>query len=319
MKTDNAEFDPEDLNLITLAQEYSDEDRARALLESLRWPNGPVCPHCNFTEVYKLVPGKGSKMRAGVYKCAACREQFTVTVGTIFEDSHLPISKWLMAIHILCASKKAVSAHQLHRMLKVTYKTAWFLAHRIRHAMGDTMPLGKMLAGTVEVDETYVGGKPDNRRKPRRKTPVVVLVERDGDAHTRVVPSVTQKNLRPAFNECVEKGAIVNTDDAGVYRKMLKGYARHDVVNHSKEEYARANADGSTAHVNTAESFFSLFKRGIYGSWHHISEKHMPKYADEFAFRWSKRKITDGERTVAAIKATEGKRLYYRRPANTSA
>jgi transposase-like protein len=314
MKTEKTEFNPEELNLITLAQEYSDNEKARALLESIRWPNGPVCPHCKFTEVYKIVARPGSKRpaRAGLYKCAACRDQFTVTVGTIFEDSHIPISKWLMAIFLLCASKKSMSAHQLHRMLKITYKSAWFMAHRIRYAMGPTLPPKELMSGTVEVDETYVGGKGDLRTKNQRKTPVVALIQRDGSCHTAVVSNVTAKNLKAVIGLHVSPDAIVNTDDSGVYRGKLKAFARHDVVNHSKEEYARTLPDGSKAHVNGCESFFSLLKRGVVGSWHHVSREHLPKYADEFAFRWTNRKVTDGERTITAIQATEGKRLTYR-------
>src|SRR5258708_2688650 len=165
MKMKIDELEAEDLTLVTLAQDYSDEDKARALLESWRWPKGPVCPHCKHDEVYKITPKAGSKTRKGVYCCGACRKQFTATVGTIFEGSHIPISKWLMAIFIMCTSKKSISAHQLHRMLKLTYKTAWFMAHRIRHAMNPELPLGKLLTGTVEVDETFVGGKGDRRTK----------------------------------------------------------------------------------------------------------------------------------------------------------
>jgi transposase-like protein len=197
-------------------------------------------------------------------------------------------------------------------MLGITYKTAWFMAHRIRHAMGPDMPLGKLLTGTVEVDETFIGGKGDQRTKLTRKTPVVALIERNGDMHTRVVSNVTQKNLRAAITECVDKGATLNTDQSGVYRGRFKDYKRHDIVNHSKLEYARHNPDGTVSHVNSCESFFSLLKRGVYGAWHHVSREHLPKYADEFAFRWTRRKITDGERTVAAIKCIEGKRLTYK-------
>src|SRR5258708_413410 len=312
------EFDPEELTLVTLAQDYSDNDKARALLESLRWPDGPVCPHCKCDgkdkAIYKLEPKAGSKRpgRKGLYKCGACREQFTVTIGTIFEDSHIPISKWLMAIFILCSSKKSISAHQLHRMLKLTYKTAWFMAHRIRYAMGPKMPLGKMLSGTVEIDETFIGGKGDIKTKIIRKTPVVALIERNGTMHTRVVSGVTQKNLKQVIGECVDKAAVINTDDSGVYRGQLKAFKAHHSVNHSQKEYVVQMPDGSKAHVNTCESFFSLLKRGVVGSWHHVSREHLPKYANEFAFRWDHRKVMDGERTVAAIKATEGKRLTYR-------
>lgn len=306
------DFDADELNLVTLAQEYSDEDKARALLESLRWPNGPICPHCQFNAVYTITPKPGSKTRAGLYCCAACRKQFTVKVGTVFEDSHIPISKWLMALFIMCSSKKSISAHQLHRMLKVTYKTAWFMAHRIRYAMGPTLPVPQKLDGTVEVDETFIGGKGERKTSFDRHTPVVALIQRDGACRTRVVANVTQKNLRAAISTHVSKSAIINTDDSGVYRGQLRAYARHDVVNHTAKEYSRTNPDGSKAHVNTCESFFSLLKRGVYGAWHHVSAEHLPKYADEFAFRWTHRKLTDGERTVTAARAIEGKRLTYR-------
>lgn len=317
MKTEKAQFNAEELNLIKLAQEYSDKDKARELLESLLWPKGPVCPHCkndgNGKAIYKLTakPGSKSQIRKGLYKCGACRKQFTVTVGTILEDSHIPISKWLMTFFILCSSKKAISSHQIHRMLGVTYKTAWFLTHRIRYALAPEMPLGKLLEGTVEVDETFVGGKGDARTKLSRKTPVVALVQRDGTCHTRVVANVTQKNLKAVIETHVSKDAVINTDDSGAYRGQLKDYKGHHIVNHSAEEYARTNADGSVAHVNSAESFFSLLKRGIIGAFHHVSREHLPKYADEFAFRWTNRKMSDGERTITAIQAATGKRLTY--------
>jgi len=315
MNSEKRDFDPEELNLIKIASEYSDNDKARELLESLRWPNGTICPHCKNDgkekAIYQLIPKVGSKTRKGVWKCGACRKQFTVTVGTIFEDSHIPISKWLMAIFILCSSKKAISAHQLHRMLDMTYKSAWFMAHRIRHAMGPKLPLGKLLSGIVEVDETFVGGKGTHKTKFKIKTPVVALIQRDGDMHTRVVSSVTQKNLRQCLEECVDKSAIVNTDDSGASRGTVKPYKAHHVVNHSKKQYV-LKLPGVLAHVNTCESFFSLLKRGVYGAWHHVSREHLPKYSNEFAFRWNHRKVSDGERTVAAIKATEGKRLTYR-------
>lgn len=201
----NGTADPEDLTLFTLAQQYSDNDKARQLLESLRWPNGPVCPHCQndgaTKGIYTLTPKPTSKRpsRKGLYKCAACRKQFTVTVGTIFEDSHIPIGKWLMAIFLLCSSKKGMSAHQLHRMLDITYKSAWFMAHRIRFAMGEG-PLAELLSGTVEIDETFVGGKGDQRTKHLRKTPVVALVQREGKVRTKVVASVTQRNLRSCLS-----------------------------------------------------------------------------------------------------------------------
>jgi transposase-like protein len=292
MKTKKGLLSSEDLNLIKLAQEYSDNDKARELLESLRWPNGPVCPHCandgKSKSIYTLTPKPDSKRpaRKGLYKCGACRKQFTVTVGTVFEDSHIPIGKWLMAIFILCSSKKGISAHQLHRMLDITYKTAWFMAHRIRFAMGEGA-LAELIKGTVEIDETFVGGKGDRR-------------------------TIASRNLRSCLNECAKKDTIINTDQAGVYIGLNRQFMRHNVVNHSIKEYARRNVDGSNAHVNTAESFFSLIKRGIVGSFHHVSREHLHRYASEFQFRWNNRNITDGERMEVAIEQVVGKRLTYK-------
>jgi len=199
-------FDADDLNLITLAKQYSDEDKARELFELLRWPHGAVCPRCkndgSTKPNSKLTPQVGSKkaVRKGVYFCGACRKQFTVTIGTAFEGSHIPISKWLMALFIISSSKKAVSAHQLHRMLNLTYKSAWFMCHRIRFAMGNDG--GEKLTGVVEVDETFVGGVGDARTKLSRKTPVVALIEQGGKMKTRVVPDVSMHNLGKALHEC---------------------------------------------------------------------------------------------------------------------
>jgi transposase-like protein len=307
----------DELNLMTLAQQYSDEDKARGLLESILWPDGPVCPHCkNHKEkaIYRLQPkaDSKSKVRKGVCKCGACRKQFTVTVGTIFEDSHLPICKWLMAIFILCSSKKSISALQLSRMLNTTYKAAWFMNHRLRFAVGPNMPLAKLLKGTVEVDETFVGGKGYRCSQSRRKTPVVALIERDGVMQTRVVSNVTQHNLGKVLNECVSKDAIVNTDEHLAYVNPLKAWKQHNTVTHSQGEYSRRNADGSKSGINSCESFFSLLKRGVYGSWHHVSREHLPKYANEFAFRWNTRFQTDGERMESAIGMVTGKRLTYK-------
>jgi len=314
MKTNKAKKVDDDINLVTLAQEYSDGDKARSLLEAIRWPKGPICPHCKHNEVYKIVAKPDSKVpaRKGMYCCAACRKQFTVTVGTIMEDSHIPLGKWLLAIFILCSSKKSISANQLHRMLKVTYKTAWFMGHRIRHGISPNLPLAKKLNGIVEVDETFVGGKGFRCSRSRRHTPVVALIERGGSMQARVVSNVTQKNLGQALHECVSKDAVVNTYEHGAYRNPLKKWKAHHTVVHSKFEYIRRNKDGSTSGVNSCESFFSLFKRGVYGSWHHVSREHLPKYANEFAFRWDTRKLTDGQRMEKAIALTEGKRLTYR-------
>lgn len=315
MKTKKYGADKDELNLIKLAQEYADEDKARHLLETLRWPNGVKCPHCQFNEVYRLTQKAGSKSpaRKGLFSCAACRKQFSVTVGTVFEGSHIPISKWLMAMFIICSSKKSISANQLHRMLDITYKSAWFMAHRIRYAMGGN-PI-KPLKGTVEVDETFIGGKGDNRMKNIRQTPVVALIERGGNMQARVISTVSQHNLGKCLNECVSKEAIVNTDDHPSYKNPLKAYKRHEVVNHSRKEYTRRNPDGTTAGVNYCESFFSLLKRGVVGAWHHVSREHLPKYADEFSFRWNTRYDTDGERMTKFAPMIEGKRLTYRQAA----
>jgi transposase-like protein len=317
MKTEK--LDSEELNLVRLAAEYSDETKARELLESMRWPKGPVCPHCGNDGKAKpnskltAKPGSKSGVRPGVYFCGACRTQFTVKVGTIFEDSHLPVSKWLMALFIVCSSKKSISAHQLHRMLGITYKTAWFMAHRIRYAVSGTGD--PKLTGTVEVDETFIGGKGDLQTRSKRKTPVVALVQRGGKMRTAVIASVTQKNIGWAVNHMVDKSAVVNTDESPVYDKPLSKFEDHQTVNHSKFEYARPNADGSVSHVNSCESFFSLLKRGVQGAWHHVSREHLPKYAAEFEFRWNNRDMTDGERMEQAVLKTEGKRLTYRQVA----
>jgi transposase-like protein len=316
MKTEEP-LEAEELTLVKLAQEYSDDDTARGLLERLRWAKGPVCPHCkNHKEkpIYTLKPKATSSTpgRKGLYKCGACRKQFTVTVGTIFEDSHIKIGTWLMAIFILCASKKSISAHQLHRMLGITYKTAWFMAHRIRYSMGPDMPLGKLLTGIVEADETFIGGKAPQKYSRSSKTQVVALIERGGVMRTQVMVNVTQKNLRKALDENVSKDAILCTDEHPAYKPAGKEFKAHHSVVHSKYEYALKMPDGTNAHCNTCESFFSLLKRGVHGAWHHVSREHLPKYANEFAFRWNHRHVTDGERMAAAVRVTEGKRLTYR-------
>jgi transposase-like protein len=297
--------------LAQLAQACGDEVKARQFLELHRWPDGPVCPHCKNAgdkRISKLEPHTASRrrLRQGVYFCGACRGQFTVTVGTVLESSHVPISKWLMALFLLCSSKKSLSANQVGRMVGVTYKTAWFLCHRIRFAMTLNPGAEPKLQGTVEVDETFVGPK------GKRKTPVVALIERLGLARVKVVASVTQKNLGAALAECVSQAAVVNTDEHPAYRHPLKHWKAHQAVNHSRGEYQRQNPDGSVASTNTAESFFSLLKRGIIGAWHHISREHLAKYANEFAFRWNTRHDTDGRRLVKFVGCMEGKRLLYR-------
>jgi transposase-like protein len=303
------------MNLIDISK-FS-EEQAREWFEGIRWPNGPVCPHCGSVEALKL---QGKTVRAGLYKCQGCEVQFTATINTILEDSHLPIRTWLMAFAILCSSKKGVSALQLQRQLGLgSYRTAWHLCHRIRHAMSKE-PLASLLGaggGIVEVDETYVGGKPrKGSGKPTKlgrateKTPVVALIERGGRARTKIIAKPTKENLQEAIREMVDPSAAIHTDEWRSYYGIGKHFAGgHHTVKHAQGEYARQGV-----HVNSAEGFFALLKRGIVGSFHHISVKHMPRYLTEFSFRWDHRGMTDGERTIEAIKSSEGKRLMYRIP-----
>jgi transposase-like protein len=291
---------------------FADADKARRYLEAVRWPDGPVCPHCQSKEPYRIEGRENSKRpaRPGLLKCKACRKQFTVTVGTIFEDSHVPLNKWLLAIERICASKKGISAHQLHRELGITYKSAWFLAHRIRWAMTQD-PLSGMLGGIVEADETYVGGRAAGKRGrgAGRKIKVFSLVERAGRSRSFAVPDVKGKRLKGLIRENVLGTAHLMTDEFWSYQGADKIVARHSTVQHGKKEYVRG-----IVHTNFAESFFSLLKRGVMGTFHHVSEKHMPRYLAEFDFRWSNRKQTDRERAILAILGAEGKRLTYIEP-----
>lgn len=303
------------------AKQFHDEDYARDFLEAQRWKNGVICPHCNEMGAYKLTPKADSKkaVRKGVWKCKACRKQFTVTVGTIFEDSRIGLHKWLLAIHLLCASKKGMSAHQLHRSLGITYKSAWFMCHRIRYAMTQE-PLASKLNGTVEVDETYIGGKAKNMHKSERekkvqgrgtvgKAPVVTLVERDGRVKSQYMEQVTGDNLKAALIECVETQAEIMTDESPSYSFASDEFACHESVNHHKGEYVRGKA-----HVNTCESVHALMKRGVIGVYHHWSKKHLHRYLSEFDFRFNARKISDTERAQKAIEGVNGKRLMYKKP-----
>jgi transposase-like protein len=303
-------FKISDLNLDQVSQ--MTEDEARATLEAIRWPNGPVCPHCGGTEA-KRIDAASPKVRDGLLRCRACNKQFTVTIGTLFEDSHIPLRKWLLGIALMCSSKKGISALQLKRNLGLgSYQSAWFMAHRIRYAM--TMePLKSLLHGTVEVDETYIGSKTREGNRGRgseRKTPLVALVERDGRIRTRVVANVTAKNLKLAMYETVRPDAMIMTDEFTVYGRWVgRDFAGHKTVNHARKEYARGEA-----HVNTAESFFALFKRGLHGAFHHVSKEHLGRYAEEFGFRWDRRKRTDARRAYDLVLNTMGKRLIYTVP-----
>ena len=307
---------------------YTDPDAAREYLESIRWPRGPICPHCGAVDRMSKLQGKAH--RAGVYDCGHCRDQFTVTVGTVFEHSKISLDKWLLAAALMAASKKGISSKQIERMLGVTYKTAWFMTHRLREAMKS--PSGIMgSGGIVEADETYVGGKEKNKHRSKRdrkhiggvgKQMVFSLVERGGKVRSHHLPSVNADNLRPILNAQLDTTKTkLMTDGEGQYRILAPMFASHESVNHGAGEYVRGNV-----HTNTVEGYFSIFKRGIVGTFHHISPQHLQRYATEFDFRynhretkvkidgkWAKAGHSDAERTDALLKGISGKRLMYRR------
>jgi transposase-like protein len=296
---------------------FQNETAAREFLESLLWPDGPVCPHCGLIGCSNALHGKAH--RPGVYKCKGCEKQFTVTVGTVFERSHIPLNKWVLALQLMCASKKGMSAHQLHRMLGVTYKTAWFMAHRIREALADS-PFAAKLGGenkVVEADETYVGGKAANRKNHiPPKTPVLSLVERDGFVRSRRVANVNARTLGPILHANIDKHSYLMTDDSLVYPPIAAAFSGHGRVNHSAEEYVRAHF----WHTNTVENYFSILKRGITGTYHHVSEAHLHRYLGEFDFRYNQRialGVNDDQRMAKAAKGIVGKRLTYRRIGRT--
>jgi transposase-like protein len=290
---------------------FHDETKAREWLEARVWPNGCVCPHCGATEE-RTRRLEGKAHRAGLYQCNACREQFTATVGTVMERSKIPLPKWLMAVYLLSASKKGMSAHQLSRMLGVSYKSTWFMMHRIREAMREPSFAAGPLGGAdkvVEADETYVGGKAKNRKnKVPPKEPVVALVERDGNVRGYHVANVDSETLRPILVEQIEASSRLMTDESKVYTKVGKTFASHETVNHSIEEYVRGDA-----HTQTVENYFSLLKRGIVGVYHHVSAAHLKRYVGEFDFRYNTRKVTDMERAALAAEGIKGKRMTYRR------
>jgi transposase-like protein len=316
-------MDATETNLSTLSR--MTEEEARAFLESVRWPNGPVCSHCQGTVSTKL---QGKSTRPGVYKCKskACRKPFTVTTGTIFERSHVDMRTWVLSFHLMCSAKKGLSAHQLMRQLGIkTYQTAWFICHRVRWAMTQE-PLASLLSGTVEVDEAWVGGKPRNKRRYKRgqpgvsfpttqKVPVVALIQRDGEARALRVADVRRNTLESVIRQHIDvKNSTLMTDERPGYVRIGRQFGGgHGTTNHSVREYLKPGG----IHSNTAESFFALFRRRFHGSHHHMSAKHLPRYLAEATFTWNHRKVSDGERTIAALKATTGKRLTYRQTANS--
>jgi transposase-like protein len=307
---------------------FTNEEKAIEFWEKKRWPDGAICPHCGLVgEAYKL---QGKSTRPGLWKCKGCRKPFTAKMRSIFEDSHIPMHKWMYAVHLMCSSKKGMSAYQFHRMTatfygeKVSYRTAWFMFHRIRFAMTQH-PLVEKLGGIVECDETYVGGKirvgsykpgdSYNRkhRNPRdNKAAVFSVLQRDGDVRSRHVQRVTAENLKPIIEQMIAEDAHVMTDSSTVLTGAF-GDRAHDQVNHRRDEYVRYE-NGKCITTNSIEVFFSLLKRGIYGTYHHVGKAYLQQYLNEFDFRYNHRKVTDAERTELAARACEGKRLTLRKP-----
>jgi transposase-like protein len=305
---------------------FHDDAVARAHLEAVRWPNGAFCPHCGSFNVHLM---EGKSHRPGLRYCRDCAGHFTVTVGTVFERSHIPLHKWVLANYLMNASKKGMSAHQLHRTLDLPYKTAWFMAHRIREAMrmANPTPLGGD-GKIVEADETYYGKKETPTPSPHRrgqpyikkgkaaeKRAVVALVERAGEARAVHMPRVTAKNVRAVLVRNADRKSRLHTDESNLYPTVGGEFAKHETVKHSAKEYVRGDV-----HTNSVEGFFGIFKRGMAGVYHHCGEQHLQRYLDEFTFRYSNRSklgVEDAERAIRSLRGAEGKRLTYRRTNGT--
>ncbi len=293
---------------------FHDDAKAREHLESLLWPDGPVCPRCGARDdrVTKL---NGKSTRPGVHKCKDCRKPFTVTVGTVMERSKIGLAKWVLAAQLMASSKKGMSALQLQRMMGLgSYETAWFLFHRLRECAIDPSrgPIGGE-GKVVEADESYVGGKARNAKRgkaPPKKYAVFSLVERDGEVRSFHVTNVSHKTLRPVLVKHADRKSYLMTDDSPVYPRIGREYAGHGSVNHSAEEYVR----GTFWYTNTVESYFALLKRGIMGSFHNVSEAHLYRYLAEFDFRHNTRHMDDGERAGELLRGSKGKRLIYQQP-----
>lgn len=302
------------LSLAEVTKIATSEQAAYDFMESLLWPNGPVCPHCGVVNHAYLL--KNQKTRTGnvserkLWKCADCRKQFTVTVGSVMEGSKIPLSKWVLGFNLFCAGKNGVSSIELERQLDITHEAAWFMSQRMRYAMEYTGPRRK-LTGVVESDETYIGGRRKGEYRGDHsvfdnKTPVVTLVERDGEARSLAVQKVTADTLAMNLVMSANQEVHLMTDENKMYSLAGTMFQSHHTVNHSQEEYARG-----ANHVNTAEGFFSQLKRSIDGTHHFVSRRHLSRYLAEFDYRYNTRKLNDGERMKRTIRQTKGKRLMY--------
>lgn len=307
----------DDFPIRDLPKACSDETAAVEFLEQHRWGGHPACPKCGDMDVYQMRDRKtGERQKNYRWRCRGCKAQFTVRVGTVFEDSRIPLRHWCFAFWRASTSKKGVSALEIHRQTGLCYKSSLFLLHRIRYAMGiDPLESGGPLNGVVEIDETFVGGKPRKPRRPRDswtdKQPVMAMVERGGRAKATVIPNVTAKTLKTAIRESVDRKAWIFTDEHRGYTGLADEFGDHQTVNHSSGEYAR---DGVS--TNTVEGFFSIVKRGLNGIYHSVSKEHLQLSMNEYAFRYTNRAMEDGQRVIAAIQAADGKKLYYRQPIN---
>ena len=297
--------------------EFHSEEAAFAHLERVIWGDAPVCPHCGgFDRITKVKANPAKRIRMGLHRCGDCKKQFTVKVGTVFEHMRLPLHKAMQAVYLMTSSKKGISAHQLHRTLEITYKSAWFLVHRIREAMRvDDFALFVSGGGIVEVDETFTGklkGVP-KRRSFHHKMKVLALVDRDsGKARTMVINDVKAETLMPLVLENVAREARIMTDEHSGYRDMKKFFASHGTTSHGKSEYV--NLEDRSIHSNTVEGYFSIFKRGMKGVYQHCGESHLHRYLAEFEFRYNNREANgcnDADRSTAALKGIIGKRLTY--------
>jgi transposase-like protein len=295
---------------------YKDENKAREHLEALRWPDGPICPHCGSLNNAKRLEGKST--RPGLLKCRDCRKQFSVTVGTVFERSKIPLHIWLATTFLMASSKNGISTYQIHRTLGVTYKTAWFMTHRIHEAMRDTATDqlgGPGASGIVEADEVYIGPRTRGQGKGNhigKKRQVVALVERKGRLGARHVPSVTVETLKEVLKQNVAKTARLMTDGATMYDKIGQQFASRETVDHSAGEYARGDVT-----TNTVEGFFGILKRGLRGVYQHVAPEHLHRYVGEFAFRYNHcvaLEIHDPERAEIVLRGISGKRLTYKSP-----